>query len=127
MKGGRESIAVKKSPRFWIVLALEVIALEIGAYAALFHQEHLQVFLLTSLLCLCAAIIGIAVTRAKAQAISSMILVLGIIAFSIGLYFLTVLSYHGHAYLMLGTGTLCLLVSLTGTIVTQYRAYTARR
>lgn len=175
---------MKKSSRFWIVIALESIALEIGAYtyAALLFQERSHVLLLTGLLCLFAGMIGTVVTRAKAQAHSSAILVLGLVALSIGLYFqvvldyheraytvlgigilgllggfvgiimprsraatlygllvlslvalsiglyfLTILGYHGRAYMVLGTGTLCLLGSLLGLIVTHYRADTAGR
>ncbi len=175
---------MKKSSRAWIIIALEGIALEIGAftYAALLFQERLQVLLLTGLLCLLAGIIGTVVTRAKALESSLAILVFGMVALSIGLYFrvvldyherastalgigilcilggfvgiimprsiatvlygllvigmiglglglyfLTILGYHGRAYMVLGTGTLCLLGSLLGTIITHYRAYSARR
>ncbi len=174
---------MKKTSRLSIVIALEIIALEIGAYtyAALLYHDRRHVLLLTGLLCLVAGIIGSVVTRAKAQATSWAILVLGLIALGIGLYFLvdlhyheraaaaigigvlgllgglagliiprsraaalggmlvlglvtlsiglyclTVLGYHGRAYMVLGTGTLCLLGSLAGFIVIQYRAYTAR-
>jgi hypothetical protein len=159
-----------------------VIALEIGAYtyAALLYHDRRHVLLLTVLLCFAAGIIGTVVTRAKAGAASCAILVLGLIALSIGLYFrvdlhyheraaaalgigvlgflgglagiiiprsraatlggmvvlglvilsiglycLTVLGYHGRAYMVLGTGTLYLLGSLAGFIVIQYRASTA--
>src|SRR5690242_20719429 len=102
---------MKKSAKFWIVFTLEVIALEIGAYtyAALSYQERLHVLLLTGLLCLWAAIVGIAVTRSKAQAIPSAILVLGIIALNIGFYFQVSLGYHERAYAALGIGILGLI------------------
>lgn len=174
---------MKKTSRLSIVIALEIIALEIGAYtyAALLFHDRRHVLLLTGLLCFVAGMIGTVVTRAKAQAASCAILVLGLIALGIGLYFrihlhyhertvaalgigalgflgglagiiiprsriaalggllalglvtlsiglywLTVLGYHGRAYLVLGTGTLCLLGSLAGFIVIQYKASTAR-
>lgn len=53
------------------------------------------------------------------------LLILGLIALSIGLYFLAILGYHGRAYMVLGTGTLCLLGSLFGLIVSHYRTSTA--
>lgn len=174
---------MNKTSKLSLVIALEIIALEIGAYtyAALLFHDRRHVLLLTGLLCLFAGIIGAAVTRAKAQAASWAILVLGLIALGIGLYFrlhlhyheraaaglgigvlgllgglagiiiprsrevalggmlviglvtlsfglysLTVLGYHGRAYMVLGTGTLCLLASVAGFILIQYRAYTAR-
>ena len=175
---------MKKTSGLSLVIALEIIALEIGAYtyAALLYHDRRHVLLLTGLLCLVAGIIGTVVTRAKAQATSCAILLLGLIALSIGLYFrvdlhyheraaaalgigvlgflgglagiiiprsmaaalggllvlglvtlsiglycLTILGYHGRAYMVLGTGTLCLLGSLVGIIVNQYRAHTAGR
>jgi hypothetical protein len=175
---------VKKTARIWTIITLEIIALEIGAYtyAALLSQERLKVLLLTGLLCLFASMIGTVVTRAKAQAASCAIFVLGLLALGIGLYFrvglhyherasttvgigalgflgglagmilpqsvaaalggllvlglvilsmglycLTVLGYHGRAYMVLGTGILYLLGSCVGIIVSHYRASTAGR
>jgi hypothetical protein len=175
---------MKKTSRLWIVIALEIIAVEIGAYtyAALLFHDRLHVLLLTGLLCLVAGMIGTVVTRAKAQAASCAILLLGLLALGIGLYFrvhlhyheraaaalgigllgflgglagllmprsraaslggllvlglitlsiglycLTILGYHGRAYMVLGTGTLCLLGSLAGYLVIQYRTSTAGR
>lgn len=173
---------MKKSSRVWMVIALESIALEIGAYtsAALLYEARLKLLVLMGLLCLLAGMIGIVVTRAKAQVPSAVILVLGLVALGIGLYFrlvlhyherafttlgigilgllggcggiimarsraavfygllifglsalstglyfLTILDYHGRAYMMLGTGTLCLLGSLLGLIVSHHRTSTA--
>jgi hypothetical protein len=173
---------MKKSSRVWMVIALESIALEIGAYtsAALLYQARLKLLVLMGLLCLLAGMIGIVVTRAKAQVPSAVILVLGLVALGIGLYFrlvlhyheraytalgigilgllggcggiilprsraavfygllifglsalstglyfLTILGYHGRAYMVLGTGTLCLLGSLLGLIVSHHRTSTA--
>jgi hypothetical protein len=169
-----------KSTRFWLIIVLEIIALGIGAYtyAALHHHERLHVLLLTGLLCLLAGVIGTIVTHAKTHVLSFAILVLGVIALGIGLYFLavlgyhergyltlgvgilgllggfagmvmhrpiaalcgmlvfgivalsiglylkTILDYHGRAYMVLGAGTFCLIGSLAGMIVTQYRART---
>jgi len=166
---------MKKSLQLWMVIALECIALEIGAYtsAALLYQESLKLFVLTGLLCLLAGMIGIVVTRAKAQIPSAVILMLGLVilgiglylrlvlhyherayttlgigllggyggiilprskvavyyglllfglsGISLGLYFLTILGYHGRAYMVLGTGTLCLFGSLLGLILSHFR------
>ena len=173
---------MKKSLQVWMVIALECIALEIGVYtsAALLYQERLKLLVLTGLLCLLAGMIGMVVTRAKAQVPSAVILVLGLIilgiglyfrlvlhyherayttlgigilgllggyggiilprskavvyhglllfglsGLSLGLYFLTILGYHGRAYMVLGTGTLCLLGSLLGLIISHYSTSTA--
>jgi hypothetical protein len=169
---------MKKSLQVWMVIALECIALEMGAYtsAALLYQERLKLFALTGLLCLLAGMIGIVVTRAKAHIPSAVLLMLGLVilgiglylrlvlhyheraytalgigllgllggyggiillrskaavyhglllfglsALSLGLYFLTILGYHGRAYMVLGTGTLCLLGSLLGLIMSHSR------
>jgi hypothetical protein len=99
---------MKKISRLSIVIALEIIALEIGAYtyAALLFHDRRHVLLLTALLCLVAGMIGTVVTRAKAQAASCAILVLGLIALGIGLYFRVDLHYHERAAAALGIGVL---------------------
>jgi len=116
--------AMKKTTRLSLVIALEIIALEIGAstYAALLYHELPHVLLLTGLLCLVAGIIGTVVTRAKALATSCVILVLGLIALGIGLYFRVNLHYGERAAAALGIGVLGFLGGLAGIIIPRSRA-----
>ncbi len=110
---------MKECTRLSVILALEIIALEIGAYtyAALLYQERSHVLLETGVLCLVSANIGIIVTRPKAQVASSWVIAVGILALSIGVYFLTALEYHERAYTALGIGILCLLGGFAGIIM----------
>jgi len=120
---GRE-FAMKKTSRLSLVIALEIIALEIGAstYAALLYHDLQHVLLLTGLLCLVAGMIGTVVTRAKARATSCAILVLGLIALGIGLYFRVDLHYDERAAAALGIGMLGFLGGLAGMIIPRSRA-----
>jgi hypothetical protein len=115
---------MKKISRLWMVIALEIIALEIGAstYAALLYDDRWQVLPLTGLLCLVAGMIGTVVTRAHALATSCAILVLGLIALGIGLYFRVDLHYHERAAAALGIGVLGFLGGLAGLIIPRSRA-----
>jgi hypothetical protein len=170
---------MKLSRRLALIMALVVIALEIGAYiyVTLFFRESLHVLIITICLCCLGVLLGIIVTRPKALAASVVIIlpgivalgsgfyllstfryheraymilgigvlcflgglagitirsvaatffgmiVLGIVAFNTGLYFLIALSYHGRAYILLGTGALWILCSLTGIIVIRYKSH----
>ncbi len=115
---------MKKTSRLSLVIALEIIALGIVAstYAALLYHDRWHVLLLTGLLCLVAGIIGTVVTRAKALATSCAILVLGLIALGIGLYFRVDLHYDERAAAVLGIGVLGFLGGLAGIIIPRSRA-----
>jgi hypothetical protein len=116
---------MKKFTRLSIVMALEVVALEIGAYtyAALLYKERSRVLLETAILCLFGVIIGTLVTRrSRAQAASLKTIAFGIVAFSIGIFFLTVMEYHERAYTVLGIGILCLLGGFAGVLVLRSMA-----
>jgi hypothetical protein len=115
---------MKKSLQLWMVIALECIALEIGAYtsAALLYQERLKLFVLTGLLCLLAGMIGMVVTRAKTQIPATVILMLGLVTLGIGLYLRLVLHYHERAYTTLGIGILGLLGGYGGIILPRSKA-----
>jgi hypothetical protein len=107
-----------------MIIVLESMALEIGAYtsAALLYQEPLKLLVHTGLLCLLAGMIGIVVTRAKAQLSSALILVLGLLVLGLGLYLRLVLHYHERAFTALGIGILGLLGGAGGIILLRSRA-----
>ncbi len=110
---------MKKSIRFSVIIALVVIAIEIGAYiyAALFFRERFHVLLITFSLCCLGGFLGSIVTRRKAQIVSVGIMISGLIALSTGLYLLYAFHYHERAYTILGAGILCFLGGLAGTTV----------
>ncbi len=110
---------MRKSIRFSIIIALVIIALEIGAYiyAALFFRERFHVLVITVSLCCLGGFLGSIVTRPKAQVISVGIMILGLIALSSGLYLLHAFHYHERAYTILGVGILCFLGGLAGIII----------
>jgi hypothetical protein len=115
---------MKKSIRFSIIIALVVIALEIGAYiyAALFFRERFHVLLITLFLCCLGGFLGSILTRPKAQAVSVGIMILGTIALSSGLYLLHAFHYHERAYTILGVGILCFLGGLAGITIRSISA-----
>jgi hypothetical protein len=115
---GRE-FAMKKTSRLSLVIALEIGA---STYAALLYHDRWHMLLLTGLLCLVAGMIGTVVTRAKALATSYAILVLGLIALGIGLYFRVDLHYDERAAAALGIGVLGFLGGLAGIIIPRSRA-----
>lgn len=100
-------------------MALELIALGSGAYmyAVLHSEEHGNVLLATTLLCVLAGIVGIMVIRARARTTSLLMLVLGVVSLSIGIFFLTTLNYHERAYTVLGVGILWLLGGLGSVLM----------
>jgi len=76
-----------------------------------------------SLVIVLAGIIGALIVQPKGGivAFSSVIMLgvvasLGIGALLAGIVYLVVLQYHGHAYLMLGLGAVCLLAGITWSI-----------
>jgi hypothetical protein len=115
---------MEKSRRFSIIIALVVIAFEIGAYiyAALFFRERFHVFLITLFLCGLGALLGGIVTRSKALALSVGIMVLGLIAFGSGVYLLHAFRIHERAYTILGIGFLCFLGGLAGITIRSINA-----
>ena len=111
---------MKKSLRFSILIALVVIALEIGAYiyAALFFRERFHVLLITLCLCVLGCVLGSIVTRPKGgQAVSVGVMILGLIALGTSLYLLHSFRVHERAYAILGTGILCVLAGLAGITI----------
>ena len=76
-----------------------------------------------------AGIIGALIVQPKGgmAAFSSVIMLglvasLGIGALLAGIVYLVVLQYHGHAYLMLGVGAICLLAGISWSIFAQDRS-----
>ena len=102
------------------MLALVVIAIGIGVYiyATLLFQERLHVLVITLALCCLSVILGYIVTRPNMQAVSLVLLILGIGAMGVSIYLLHTFQIHERAYTILGIGILCVLGSLAG-IFTQ--------
>ena len=102
---------MKKNVRFQILVVLETVALEIGAYmyAALQYEDRQNVLLATGILCLAGGIFGVVLTRPKPVELTFAILLFGILLTGIGLYSLIILRNHESAYTLLGIGILCLL------------------
>ena len=115
---------MKKSLRFSILIALVVIALEIGAYiyAAVFFRERFHVLLITLFLCVLGGFLGSIVTRPKAQAVSVGILILGLIALGTGFYLLHAFRFHERAYTIIGIGILCSLGGIAGITIRSISA-----
>ena len=113
---------VKSSVWFPMVIVLEIIALEIGAYSLSFldYHERGHVVVETSILCLLGSLVGTLVTWHRAQVVASFsAIALGAIALGIGVYFLTVLHYHERAAVFLGVGALCLLGGIAWRLVAR--------
>jgi hypothetical protein len=115
---------MEKSRRFSIMIALVVIAFEIGAYiyAALFFRERFHIFLITLFLCGLGGFLGGIVTRPKALAISVGIMLLGLIALGVGVYLLHAFRIHERAYAILGIGFLCFVGGLAGITIKSMNA-----
>ena len=115
---------MEKSRRFSIIIALVIIALEIGAYiyAALFFRERFHIFLITLFLCGLGGLLGGIVTRPKALAISVGIMLLGLIALGVGVYLLHAFRIHERAYAILGIGFLCFVGGLAGITIKSMNA-----
>jgi hypothetical protein len=115
---------MEKSRRFSNIIALVIIALEIGAYiyAALFFRERFHVFLITLFLCGLGGLLGGIVTRPKALAISVGIMLLGLITFGSGVYLLHAFRVHERAYAILGIGILCFVGGLAGITIRSISA-----
>jgi hypothetical protein len=117
---------MKKSRELLILMVLELIALGSGAYmyAVLNSGEHRKVLIATGLFCVLAGMVGIIVTRSRARATSVLMLVMGVLSLSIGIFFLTALNYHERAYTVLGIGILCLLGGLAAILMPRSPAVT---
>lgn len=116
---------MEKSRRFSIIIALVVIAFEIGAYiyAASFFRERFHVFLITLFLCGLGGFLGGIVTRPKGgQAVSVGVMILGLIALGTGLYLLHAFRVHERAYAILGIGFLCFVGGLAGITIRSISA-----
>jgi hypothetical protein len=115
---------MEKSRRFSIIIALVIIALEIGAYiyAALFFRERFHIFLITLFLCGLGGLLGSIVTRPKALAISVGMMLLGLIAIGSAVYLLHAFRIHERAYAILGIGILCFVGGLAGITVRSISA-----
>lgn len=104
------------------MLLLGLLALGLGFFfvTLLNYHERAAVTLGVGLLCLIASMAGLVLPRLP-MAICSNVIAFGIITLGISLYFLNDPGDHVQAYFLLAFGSLCLLASLTGIIVTFYR------
>lgn len=100
-----------------------IASLGIGTYfmASLNYHERAIFTFGIGILCIIGGIAGIIVARSRIAALSG-VAGLGIVALSVGIYFLAALGFHKVAYMILGTGVLCLLGGLAGTIIARSRA-----
>jgi hypothetical protein len=109
-----------------LVLAMLALEVDFSFLNVVGEQKRAYVLLGTGLVCLFGSGVGTFVARSKAQGtVLSLVLVLGIIALAVGLYFLTVLGYHERAYTPLGIGTVCLFGGTVGAIVARLKAHPA--
>ncbi len=110
------------------LLVLAVLALDVDLSFLHVVGEHKRAYVLlgTGVVCLLGSSVGTLIARSKARGIMlSLVLVLGVIALAVGLYFLTVLDYHERAYTPLGIGTVFLLGCAVGAIVARLKAHPA--
>ncbi len=100
-----------------------IASLGIGTYfmTSLDYHERAIFTLGIGILCIIGGIAGIIVARSRIAVLSG-VAGLGIVALSVGIYFLTALGFHNVAYMILGTGVLCLLGGLAGIIIARSRA-----
>ena len=105
------------------IFVLGLLALGIGLYflVGLHYDERASATLGMGVLGFLGGLAGMILPRSVAAVLGGL-LVLGLVILSIGLYCLTVLGYHGRAYMVLGMGILYLLGSCVGIIVSHYRA-----
>jgi hypothetical protein len=93
------------------------------------NQTHGYIVLAPSIVAILAGIAGalIAQPRGSMVAFSSVVMLgviasIGVVALVVGAVYLLVLQHHGHAYPLLGVGTVCLISGLTCSIFVQNRA-----
>jgi hypothetical protein len=111
----RAKVAVSSS-----MIACGVAALSVGSYwlSFLSYHERAALALGVGALCLIGGIAGRLAARSP-TALCCGVIALGGMVVSIGAYFLTVLGYHGRAYVAFGLGTLYLLGGLVALIFAQ--------
>jgi MFS family permease len=123
------SIVARTSKRTLLygMIAFGIVALCIGLYSIRFLHYHERAGLAigTGLICLVGGCAGILVPRSRLAVLAGVV-ILGAIALGIGFYNLTVLEYYGRAYMVLGTGALCVLIGLVG-LATLHRTRTQLR
>jgi hypothetical protein len=106
-----------------LVLAVLALDVEISFLHVVREQKRTWVLPGTGVVCLPGSSVGALVARSKAPGmVLSLVFVLGVMALVVGLYFLTVLGFHGRADLGPGVGTVCLMGGIVGTIVARSSA-----
>ncbi len=109
------------------VLVCGIASLGTGIYFLniLNYHERAVLALGAGIISIIGGLAGIIVARSRLAALSG-VAGLGIVALGVGIYFLTVLEHQSVAYLVLGTGALCLLGGLTGIVSTRSKARATR-
>jgi|GEM_PF-3251545 hypothetical protein len=99
------------------LLLFGLLSTAIGIYTriAFTYHERAALALGTGLICLLAGFSGLLLARSL-RAVLYEGIVLGLIALGLGFYFLIGADHVLTAYLIIGTGLLCLLCSLSATV-----------
>lgn len=108
-----------------VLVVLGVAALCAGLYFVfhLHYHERASVVVGSGIMGIVGGLAGLLVPRSTIATLAGVI-ILGVATLGLGFYFLSVLAYHGRAYMVLGTGALCLLAGLVGIImVAQHRSH----
>ncbi len=98
-------------------------------YGSAPNQTHGHIVIALSLVAILGGIVGALIAQPKGgiAAFSSVIMLgviasIGIVALTVGTIYLVVLQSQGHAYLLFGTGAVCLIGGIACGIFTQSRA-----
>ncbi len=130
--GARSKIKVALS---YGVIALGMMGMIVGLnyladrYGSAANQTRGDIVIALSLVAMLGGIIVALIGQSKGSmaAFSSMIMLgviasIGIVALTVGTIYLFVLHYQGHAYILLGMGTVCLSGGITCGIFAQSKA-----
>jgi len=122
------------------VIALGMMGMIIGlnyltnSYGSAPNQTRGDIIIALSIVAILAGIVGALIVQSKGgmAAFSSVIMLgviasIGIVALIVGTIYLVVLEHQGHAYLLLGTGAVCLLSGITCGTFAQSRVRATSR
>ena len=113
----------KKQAISFAVIVCGIASLVIGIYfrTSLDYHERAIFTLGVGILCIIGGIARFVIDRSRIAALSG-VAGLGIVALSAGIYFLMALKHQYVAYMILGTGILCLLGGLAGIVIGRSKA-----
>jgi hypothetical protein len=122
------------------VIALGMVGMIVGlnyltnSYGSSPNQPRGDIVIALSIVAILAGIAGALIAQPKGgmAAFSCMIMLgviasIGIVALIVGTIYLVVLKYQGHAYFLLGAGTVCLIGGITCGMFAQSRARATSR